>query len=273
MKHVIVLSAALLAASPALSAGWTQPAGGHYAKAWTRLLMGKAMFTADGDRVDLPDSFTDAAVNLYGEYGLTDRVTLVGFANPYGHASYAGGDATSYVGFLGGGVRLGRPVGPLSLAGEVRYGYAPDVGAKVVGAGEAEGVPFVLAPTVNTHRIEGEVQVGMGLPFGWWAASVGARAFSEAAISPAVIGFAQVGWQVSSAWVLDLHFNLNQPVDDVEITNVLGAGQTAYLGYGLSASWWFLEALGLHVGVEGVAYAKSNASTPTLTLGLETRGR
>ncbi|MCA9543757.1 MAG: hypothetical protein KC613_05185, partial [Myxococcales bacterium] len=211
MKHLTVLCAAFLAASPALAAGWTQPAGGHYAKAWTRLLMGKAMFTADGDTVDLPDGFTDVAVNLYGEYGLTDRVTLVGFANPFGRASYAAGDSTSYVGFLGGGVRLGRPVGPLNLAGEVRYGYAPDVGAEAVGAGEAEGVPFVLVPTVNTHRVEGELQVGMGLPFGWWAASVGARAFSEDAISPAIIGFAQLGWQASAAWVLDLHLNLNQP--------------------------------------------------------------
>ncbi len=271
-RHSLLLSAGLtLAAAPALAAGWTQPEGAHYAKVWTRLLVGQNLFDADGGTAELPDGFRDVAVNLYGEYGLTDTVTLVGFANPYGHAAYDGGDSTHYAGFFGGGVRLGRAVGPLRLAGEVRYGYAPDVGADVIGTGTAEGVPFFLAPTVETHRIEGELQVGAGLPFGWLAASLGARGYSASAISPAVTGFAQLGWQISPRWVVDLHTNLHQPVDAVEVVNVLGAGQTAYLGVGVSGTWWFLDRLGLHAGIEGVAYAQSNASTPTLTLGLESR--
>jgi hypothetical protein len=263
----------LLGTMPAAqAAGWTQAEGAFYAKAWSRAIMGSGMITAQGENVKLGDAYRDVGLNLYGEYGLTSALTLVGFAQPFGIAGFGEGDNQTYVGALGGGVRLGHALGRLQLAAELRYGYAPDVGTDPVGVGVAEDVPFVLVPTVNTHRVDAELQAGMGLPFGWWSASAGVRTFSAEGLDPTIIGFAQLGWQINPRWVLDLHLNLNQPTGDVVITNVLGAGQTAYLGVGVSATWWFVDQLGLHLGVEGVARAESNAATPSLTLGLEARG-
>ncbi|MEZ4464332.1 MAG: hypothetical protein R3F43_07400 [bacterium] len=38
---------------------------------------------------------------------------------------------------------------------------------------------------------------------------------------------------------LDFHLNLHEPMGEVEVTNVTGAGQTRYLGFGVGVSWWF----------------------------------
>lgn len=261
---------ALALPTSGLAAGWTQAEGAYYAKLWGRALVGTGVFDADGEVFQAPGGYKDFALNAYAEFGATDFLTIIAFGNPFGYASYEEGDSTSYVGAQGAGLRLGRAFGGLQFASEFRYAYLPGVPA--IGAGEAEGRTFTLTPGVASNRIDGEVQFGMGLPFGWWAAAIGGRAFDGEGIDPAVIGFAQLGWNAASTVTLDFHANLNQPLGEVEAINVLGAGQTAYLGLGLSGTWWFLQNWGLHLGVEGVAYAKSNASTPTLTFGFETRG-
>jgi hypothetical protein len=258
--------------TPAHAAGWTQAEGGYYAKVWGRLIAGKGIFTSGGDVVQADDGYRDISSHVYGEYGLTPYLTLVAFGTPFGHASYAGGSGTGYVGSNGGGVRMGRPVGPLRLAMEVRYAYAPEVGDEPVGVGIAEGEPFILQPTVSTHSFDGELQAGLALPFGWLATTLGVRTFSAEGLDPTVTGFAQLGWQINEHFVVDLHLNLYLPTGDVVVTNGLGAGQSKYLGTGLAGTWWFMKEMGVHLGFEGVTFAESNAATPSLTLGLELRG-
>ncbi len=57
----------------------------------------------------------------------------------------------------------------------------------------------------------------------------------------------------------------------MEETNISGVGQTRYLGFGFSASAWFVPELAVTAGVDGVFYASSNAATPSIILGLESR--
>jgi hypothetical protein len=262
------------ASSPALAAGWTQPDGGYYAKAWGRLLTGKKFMTAEGEKRELEDRFTDFALNVYGEYGLNDHITLVAFTNPVGYATYAGEGGTSqtYAGFFGAGVRAGKGFGDLRLAVEARYGYAPDVGAESVGAGAVDGDLFVMVPTVETHRFEGEVQAGLPLSFGWLAASAGIRAFSEDGLDPAIIGGVQLGWTIAPAWTVEGHLNLNHTLGDVVVTNALGAGQTSYIGFGASGTWWMVDNVGLNLGADLAGRIRSNAAVPSLALGIEVRG-
>lgn len=272
MRALLVLLISLPPAL-ALAGGWTQPAGSAYAKLWYRGLFGSNAFGADGETFELPDSFTDHAVNLYAEVGLHDNLTLVVHSNPFGRAAGSDG-STTYVGRTAVGLRGGLAMGDTRLAIEGQYSFAPDIGEESVATGVADtGEAFVYIPTVKTQAISGELQIGHPLSFGWLVAHAGWRGFTREGLDPVITGFLQLGWNISSSWVLDLHTNLNEPLGDVEITNVAGAGQTAYLGVGLGLSWWFSEHFALNTGFEGVAYAKSNAATPTLTLGLEYRGQ
>lgn len=261
--------ALLLGAVDARAAGWTQPTGGLYLKLWERSLVGGTAYLADGSTDEVSETFVDQALNLYLEYGLTDALTLVAFGSPVGYAAY-GDESAIYVGPLAAGLRYGLPLGAARLAIEAHYGYAPDVGTDSLGGGVVDGEAYVYVPAVETHRVEGELQLGVPLSFGWTAASAGYRWLSHDDLDPVIYGFAQLGWHASDAWVLDLHLNLHEPSGvDLEVANVAGAGQTRYLGFGVGASWWWAQAWALALGFEGVAYAQSNAATPTLTVGVE----
>lgn len=261
-----------LAPSTVLAGAWTRPAGGTYVKVWNRSLIGSAAFGVEGDRRDMGQTYIDQALHVYAEYGLMDRLTLTGFALPAGYASVEDGDSAFYVGPIDLGLRYGLVQGgPWAVSVEGQYGYAPEIGDEALASGVADGEAWVYVPTVSTQRFAGVASVGRGLSFGWTAFSVGVRGFSEDGLDPAITGFGQLGWNPNASWTLDLHLNVNEPLGDVEIANVAGAGQTRYFGYGFGASWWATRHFGVNAGLEGVAYAESNASTPTITLGVEYR--
>ncbi|MFN3197341.1 MAG: hypothetical protein ACE366_02815 [Bradymonadia bacterium] len=271
MKTRFLPIMALFCASSAAAGGWTQPAGDAYLKVWHRSLVGNAAYTADGEVLDLSETYIDQLTQFYGEVGLTDQLTLVFQGAPVGYAAY-GDESTTYVGATGAGLRSGIAVGKLRLAVEGRYSYAPDVGEDVLAAELVDDVAITYVPTVETHAIQGDLQAGYPLSFGWVTGNVGYRWHSREGLDAAIVGFAQLGWQASKTVQADVHFNLWEPLGSVEVTNVAGAGQTRYLGLGFGGSWWLNEGFALNAGLEGVVYAESNAATPTLTLGVEHRG-
>jgi hypothetical protein len=173
---------------------------------------------------------------------------------------------------LVGGVRRAILTGDVRLAVEGRYGFAPGVGDKVVGQGVVEGQPYVYRPALLNHQGELELQVGWGWGGGWLSGSAGAQASSAEGVDPAVIGSFQVGVKAWDAFVFDMQLWLREPLGDVTDTNVAGVGQTRYLGVGLGASWWFTQAWGVRLGLEGVFYAESNAAAAPLTLAIEHKG-
>ncbi len=265
---LVVLCAGLLWASVAQAGAWTQEEGNGYAKVWGRALLGSAAYFADGEVRDLDDSFTDLTLNLYGEYGVADGWTLLAAGAPLGFASSAG-ESTLYSegGVLG--VRRRILGGSVPLAFEARYGYRPGVGEKVLVAGQVEGNPYAYIPTVESHTADGELQIGMGTSWGWVTGSFGARFYSRERIDPTLLGNFQIGTRVGSSVVLDFHVFMHEPLGDVEVTEITGAGQTRYLGLGFGGSWWFVEDWGVNLGLDGVVYAASNAATPSIMLGLE----
>ncbi|MEL6182281.1 MAG: hypothetical protein AAFS10_25215 [Myxococcota bacterium] len=275
-------AALLLLASPsgAYAGGWTQPEGGFYLKAWSRFIAGEDGFLDNGETSALEGSYSDISLNLYGEYGLAEGWTLVGFTTPLGFASghHPEGvdldDSSAYIGNSWVGVRralIGE--GRLRLAVEAHYGYAPAVGDEAVASGISdEGRPYVYTPTVEAQRLDGELQVGYSLPSNMWLVAHGGyrHLFSDVDLDPVVYGFGQYGWSGESL-VLDVHANLVEPLGDVTVTNVAGTGQTRYLGIGVGASYWLTPHFGANIGAEGAAYAESNAATLSLAVGVELR--
>lgn len=270
---LLLPAALLLFALPAHAGGWTQPAGQYYAKISSSTIVGSDLlgsnaFDTDGEVVELPESFLVTSLNVYAEYGILETLTAVVYGTPYGHASY-GDESTDYVGLVAGGFRHGAALGDARLAVELHYGYSAGDDTSI-GAGEAEGTPFVFVPALKYQQIDGELQLGYPLSFGWAAASAGYRHFiqEDDALDPALYGFAQLGYS-GDGYTLDFHLNFHHALGDVEITNVPGKGQTRYLGFGFGGTWWFTDSFGANAGFEGAAYAYSNAATPTLLLGVE----
>ncbi|MCB9646886.1 MAG: hypothetical protein H6730_09875 [Deltaproteobacteria bacterium] len=253
----------------ALASAWTRAKGTGYAKIWDRSLIGKQAYIQGRETAALPSTYQDHQLGLYGEWGVTDDLTLVLNATPFGVARYAG-NTDPYIGglVLAGRYQLVR--GPMMVAGELHAGGRPskseDTGTAVV-----DGRELIINPVVGTLLGGAAVHVGTGFTWGWLTGHAGARFHSAEALHPALYAGLQLGWHALKSLDLALHVNLWHALGAIEPIQVLGSGQTRYLGFGLGLTWWMTQRVGLHAGLDGVAYAYANAATPSLLLGVELR--
>lgn len=270
MKRAALFAALLcLLPNAAQAAAWTQPQGDHYFKAWLRGMVGNRGYLHDGSSESLGSLYTDLAVNAYGEYGLGERLTLIAFGTPGGFAQF-GQSRAGYVGLLAIGGRFGIVQEVVQVAIEGHYGYASAMGEKTLGRGVAAGKVFRYVPVVSSHRFEGELQLGYGLPFGWLTLVGGARFSTDPSLAAVPYALGQLGYQASHAVTLSLLLSYYEPLGKPDY-NVSGAGQTRYLGFDLGGTYWLSKNWGVNLGLGGVAYASANAATPSWTLGVEHR--
>lgn len=276
---LLLLASICSGATTARAGGWTQEPGRFYLKLWDRsLIRGSNAYVGDtlGHSESVPE-YSDHQLNLYGEVGVHERVTIVGAFTPFGYAKI-GGESASYVGPLTVGARFGLLRGSTPLAVEVHYGYAPPVGDDplydVMQTG-TDGIDrrIVYAPTVENHRFELQLQMGHGFRIretgAWFTASLGARANTD--YRSALTAFAQVGVQ-PWRFTFDLHVGVYEPFGgEIVLTNVSGAGNTRYLGVGIGIAFAITDHIGLTFGAEGVLYASSNAATPAYLFGIEAK--
>lgn len=293
--------AALLALAPSAAAagGWTQPEGGYYVKVWNRLVTGERGYFNDGDSRDLGVRFTDWSLNVYAEYGVLDWLTVVLSVTPVAYATLSRADdaqeeprgiiagagpqgpvvneadATAYVGPLGAGARFALLQGTVNLAAELRYAYAPPLGDTVIGRGSNpwRWRPWIYRPTLEAHRFDGELQLGVGLPWGFWITAHGGARYtvSDDDIPAAATAFLQAGVSLPLGFVLEAHSAAYLPFDDVELNDIAGVGNTRYIGLGFGASWWFTPHWSITAGIDGAVLAESNLAAAPILFGVEHR--
>lgn len=106
---VMLMTAALICYSNlAHAGGWTQPKGKGYFKLSQQIVRAESLFLATGSKTEIP-KVSGNTTSLYGEFGLLDRVTLVGYMPFYSNFSVdaEGFDSTSGVGDWDVGFRIG----------------------------------------------------------------------------------------------------------------------------------------------------------------------
>ncbi len=265
------VAALMLAADHASAAGWNQREGASYFKLTNRTLVGDGIIRTDGEVEDLPAKFQDHLVSFYLEHGLTRDLTLVVSGSPFGYTRYDG-RSTVYAGPFFGGLRHPLTSKFIHTAVEAHVGFRPPASDDVWASGRlASGPTFVYRPMVASAFADIELQAGMKHPLGWASLTAGARYFSNDALRPAAYGNLQLGFETTFGLVADLHANFLHHIGEIDVENVLGTGQTRYLGIGATLSYWFTRRFALTASFEGVAYAKANAASPSLVFGIELR--
>lgn len=87
--------------------GWTQPKGKGYFKLSEQIVSANSVFRPNGDKWDIPVTVNRYTTSFYGEFGLVDRVTLVGYMPIYQHLNLDGDDTKTGVGDWDVGIRFG----------------------------------------------------------------------------------------------------------------------------------------------------------------------
>lgn len=269
----------LCVASSAHAGAWTQEKGACYAKAGARLILGDGAYEAQQLRRIRPGvvDFVDVQTPFYAECGVHEQLTLVAFGTPFGYA-HAGND-TFYIGPLGVSARF-DPIGDQAATRfslQLDVAYAPPVGDTVLFE-EAGSTPrTVYQPALENLYGEVAAQLGRGFSLdrnvqGWANAQLGLRIHSASQMTPALVASGQLGFTFFSWFTAELVVPVYEPVGaDVEVTNIAGVGQTRYLGIVLKASAWITSNIGVFTSFGGVVYASSNAASPSLELGIESR--
>jgi hypothetical protein len=249
-------------------AGWTQPAGSFYFKIWDQLLIGRRVHLATGGTSSLGRTYQDHGLRYYFELGVTDDLTAVVRGNPLGFAKL-GDESTLYSGMLALGVRYAILRDPLPISIEAHYGYAPPLGDGPLGSGIVDGQPWVYLPTIERHQAGGELLAGYALSWGWLKGGTGLRFASAEGIDPVFSAQAGIGARSSFGLTGELVFSLHHPLGEIRVVDVTGVGQTRYVGFNLSLSWWLSDHFAVNIGGGGAFYVRSNAATPSFSVGIE----
>ena len=250
----------------AWAGGWTQPAKGHYVKMGGRALPGSTFFADGGDSTELPpQSYLDFALELYGEYGLTDGWTLIGQAIPIGFAS-VGTQQTAYTGVYQVGVRRRLVTGQHNLSVQLDIGYTPPLGEVDLFTDPPEGdggLTYRYLPTQSGAQADLLLGYGVGIKQLWISGQAGAMGFTNRDIAPAVMGYAQVGYTLPKNNRLMLTVPFRQHLFAKPDTNLAGSGQTDFVGFRLEAELTFGKSgWGLMSGGAGAFYASANEASP-----------
>lgn len=266
-----MLGVLALSLGDAVAGPWTREKGDTYAKVVARGLIGSGRgFAADGSIGGGLPSYNDARLDGYVETGLSEGLTGFVFGSPLGYANFNGA-STAYVGPLGLGLRKALLSGRTRAAFEASYAYSPRIGNGPLGADfvAPDGRSWVYLPTIENHAADLALSLGRSTPWGWWWTSAGVRLNEAAGVDHALVGAGQFGFPLGKRWAFDLRGDLVLPLGDVEVNNISGVGQTSYLGWTANASFELDAAKSLVFGLGGVVFAKANAGTPALHVGLE----
>lgn len=109
MIYSMVFVAVLLCHTSVSNAGgWTQPKGKGYFKLSQQIISAESLFFKNGSKAEIP-TVSGYTTSLYGEFGMIDRVTLVGYMPFYTNFSVdaEGFDPTTGLGDWDVGVRIG----------------------------------------------------------------------------------------------------------------------------------------------------------------------
>lgn len=279
MKKFIFFMASALALvcfSDAAHAGaWTQKRGHGFYKLEGRYIHAQRYFEPDGNIIDIP-TLSDYTTSFYGEYGLSERFTLVAYVPFYKRIAL--------------NRQIGQPSGFVYFAGDSVSGFADSdagfrfglkqSGATVLSARVMFGLP--LGDNEQTNGLltgDGEFNQLFALELGHSFYPLPLYFSGEAGFNNRTKGYsdefryaAELGYTFWSRVTLMMKFtgvaSLKNGEDSVRGgMGGLYANNASYLALGPSLFYQFNENFGVTAGVDGATYGENVPASPSYALG------
>ncbi len=265
----------VLTALPAFADAWPQPRGHGYYKIGFRMLRATHFYEPNGNRIRIP-TVGDYTVSFYGEYGLTDRITLVAYVPFYERITL--------------NRQVGRNSGFVFSEGDVVNGIADPIisariglaqfGATVVSASLRLGLPLGNSDQPNGLLTgDGELNQTVALEAGhsFYPAPVYAKAsfgFNQRVkgYSDEIVYAVEAGYTVAERFTIAGRLRGVEPLRNgdpaVGGRRGLNGNDQRYLAYGAELTYTHQGAYGLSLGVEGATRAQNVLSAPAFSVGI-----
>ena len=256
--------------------GWTQKRQHGYCKLGFRFLSATQFYEPGGNQISIPTLRTYTA-SFYGEYGLTDRLTVVAYV-PFFERVTLNRQVGSESGFefFGGDAVPGIADADLGL----RFGLLKDR-PTVLSVGLKLGLPLGQDEQEN-GLLTGDSELNQLATLEAGHSFYPAPAYAKAAVgfNNRVNGYSdEIVYLLEGGYTFDRALTLTARLRGVASLNngddaVLGgmgglyANNQQYLSYGLELSYTRRDAYGLSLGAEGATLAENVLAAPVFSLGV-----
>jgi len=271
------LAALFLAFSMAAQSPWARNKAGIYAQAsYNFIPTYSTLFGVGGDDIVLDHEVSERQIQVYGEYGLTKKTTLIlsipvvfnerGASNPDSTLMFAQEDTGSISG-LGNtmfAVRHQFLSGKVALAGTLRMGFP---------AGATYKPSTDLRTGYDAITIQTMVNVGMGFgkSYGFLYGSYGYRSNNYSHF----INFgAEAGIRLGKVWLAgfsDFVYPLengDRILPGIDVLTGLYVNDQGWLSIGAKAIWEITRFVGITVSGAGAAWAQNVPKSPGVGAGV-----
>jgi len=275
VRALSIVLLALATAVPALADGWPRPKGSGYYQLGFRYVRATQFYEPNRNIVDIP-TLSDYVVSFYGEYGLTERLTVLAYV-PFVERitlNRVEGEDTGFIFFEGDAV---TSIADADVG--IRYGLFKQ-GNTVLSLSAKLGIP--LGQTEQENGLitgDGELNQFVGLELGhsFWPAP--AYATASAGFNNRINGFSdEFSFKVEGGYTLAQKLTLIGRVggvfslkngDDPRLggTGGLYGNNQQYVLYGIEASYTLTESVGIAVGAEGATLGENVLAAPAFRMG------
>jgi hypothetical protein len=276
-NQCIVLIAFLsLTNSLVFAGGWTQKEGEGFYKLGFQYIRAKNFYEPSGNRVPITP-LGDYTVSLYGEYGITDWLTGVGYIPFYKQNTL---DKV-----------VGQPSGRVYFEGDRASGFAdPDIGVRialirnspiVLSAGVTFGIPVGDSKQANGLLSgDGEFNQAVSLQAGYSLYPIPAYATAQVGFNNRTRGFsdefqyaAQFGYTLKELFTFAVNMQGVESLKNGD-NSVLGGmngiytNNQSYLEFGGEVSYHVTQTYGVSVGAYTATLGRNALSAPKFTVGV-----
>lgn len=266
---------ALLLVPPVQADGWPQRRRHGYFKLGFRTFRAANYYEPNGNRIAIP-TVSDYVISLYGEYGITDRLTGIAYL-PFFERITRNEQVGRSSGFV---FTEGSAVTDIADAVVgVRFGLLTN-GPTVLSAGLKLGLPLGDAeePTgLNTG--DGELNQLLTLEAGHSFYPIPAYALATVGFNQRVKGYSdefvyhlEAGYTVANALTIIGRVRGVEPFrngdDAVGSQSGFYGNNQRYMAYGMELAYTHRSGLGLSAGVEGATRAQNVLSAAAFSFGI-----
>lgn len=276
MKTSLLSLLTLLSISLAAQSPWSRSKAGLFVQtSWNFIPTYTTLFGQDNQDITLTREVSEQSFQLYGEYGLSNKTTLVaaiplminrrGDLNPDYTLQFESLDSGSVTGLgnISLAVRHQFLKGKINLAGTLKASLPTKQQSESLGVQTGYDALTVL-PMVN---------IGMGLGQFYWYA-YGGYGYRSNDYSHFLNFGAEAGVRLGKIWlggfsetVYPLE-NGNRAIPGIDWLTGLYVNDQGWVSIGLKASWEITRSFGINVSGAGAAWAQNVPKSPGIGFGL-----